>query len=143
MIRRPPRSTRTDTLFPYTTLFRSGSAFTIIAASPNPIHYKGFRKRPGCKVRFFMPVWSEDELELFRQATNSLTVRELRDRFSTFGGIPRYLFTEESEFHHSKDELDLAITDYRPDSHHILRAALGNKIGRASCRASVCRYVSI
>src|SRR3546814_12437435 len=30
MIRRPPRSTRTDTLFPYTTLFRSYSpaAFT-------------------------------------------------------------------------------------------------------------------
>src|SRR3546814_7267101 len=26
MIRRPPRSTRTDTLFPYTTLFRSYSA---------------------------------------------------------------------------------------------------------------------
>src|SRR3546814_3155259 len=31
MIRRPPRSTRTDTLFPYTTLFRSraGDALTI------------------------------------------------------------------------------------------------------------------
>src|SRR3546814_4930376 len=26
MIRRPPRSTRTDTLFPYTTLFRSRAA---------------------------------------------------------------------------------------------------------------------
>src|SRR3546814_11034635 len=26
MIRRPPRSTRTDTLFPYTTLFRSNRA---------------------------------------------------------------------------------------------------------------------
>src|SRR3546814_18723541 len=26
MLRRPPRSTRTDTLFPYTTLFRSGDA---------------------------------------------------------------------------------------------------------------------
>src|SRR3546814_1352652 len=26
MIRRPPRSTRTDTLFPYTTLFRSAAA---------------------------------------------------------------------------------------------------------------------
>src|SRR3546814_17284693 len=26
MIRRPPRSTRTDTLFPYTTLFRSATA---------------------------------------------------------------------------------------------------------------------
>src|SRR3546814_14545003 len=29
MIRRPPRSTRTDTLFPYTTLFRSFSVTTI------------------------------------------------------------------------------------------------------------------
>src|SRR3546814_5501272 len=28
MIRRPPRSTRTDTLFPYTTLFRSVSFWT-------------------------------------------------------------------------------------------------------------------
>src|SRR3546814_9992975 len=28
MIRRPPRSTRTDTLFPYTTLFRSEQQFT-------------------------------------------------------------------------------------------------------------------
>src|SRR3546814_16855682 len=28
MIRRPPRSTRTDTLFPYTTLFRSGPGKT-------------------------------------------------------------------------------------------------------------------
>src|SRR3546814_1655851 len=28
MIRRPPRSTRTDTLFPYTTLFRSQSCAT-------------------------------------------------------------------------------------------------------------------
>src|SRR3546814_19686100 len=28
MITRPPRSTLTDTLFPYTTLFRSGSTFT-------------------------------------------------------------------------------------------------------------------
>src|SRR3546814_11711190 len=27
MIRRPPRSTRTDTIFPYTTLFRSGLVY--------------------------------------------------------------------------------------------------------------------
>src|SRR3546814_15782974 len=31
MIRRPPRSTRTDTLFPYTTLFRSFHDFVIPA----------------------------------------------------------------------------------------------------------------
>src|SRR3546814_15908971 len=30
MIRRPPRSTRTDTLFPYTTLFRSADLRDII-----------------------------------------------------------------------------------------------------------------
>src|SRR3546814_7830834 len=29
MIRRPPRSTRTDTLFPYTTLFRSGEVLAL------------------------------------------------------------------------------------------------------------------
>src|SRR3546814_12761724 len=29
MIRRPPRSTRTDTLFPYTTLFRSANAVSV------------------------------------------------------------------------------------------------------------------
>src|SRR3546814_18651861 len=32
MIRRPPRSTRTDTLFPYTTLFRSARAAGAAAA---------------------------------------------------------------------------------------------------------------
>src|SRR3546814_8162649 len=32
MIRRPPRSTRTDTLFPYTTLFRSSKALAEAAA---------------------------------------------------------------------------------------------------------------
>src|SRR3546814_1068808 len=30
MIRRPPRSTRTDTLFPYTTLFRSHDAYAAL-----------------------------------------------------------------------------------------------------------------
>src|SRR3546814_9716079 len=34
MIRRPPRSTRTDTLFPYTTLFRSQH----MAAVDQPLH---------------------------------------------------------------------------------------------------------
>src|SRR3546814_19538662 len=32
MIRRPPRSTRTDTLFPYTTLFRSDELGPALAA---------------------------------------------------------------------------------------------------------------
>src|SRR3546814_2764541 len=35
MIRRPPRSTRTDTLFPYTTLFRSASTEYWYTALPD------------------------------------------------------------------------------------------------------------
>src|SRR3546814_6909040 len=35
MIRRPPRSTRTDTLFPYTTLFRSAIFLTPIGVGGN------------------------------------------------------------------------------------------------------------
>src|SRR3546814_5600380 len=34
MIRRPPRSTRTDTLFPYTTLFRSVEPVLLRAGGP-------------------------------------------------------------------------------------------------------------
>src|SRR3546814_21127342 len=50
MIRRPPRSTRTDTLFPYTTLFRSHAALRIV------------HDRPGCHGC----VASRTELELCR-----------------------------------------------------------------------------
>src|SRR3546814_7932548 len=35
MIRRQPRSTRTDTLFPYTTLFRSGRRAAELAVHPD------------------------------------------------------------------------------------------------------------
>src|SRR3546814_1166185 len=37
MIRRPPRSTRTDTLFPYTTLFRSVAGPFAAPAFPVPL----------------------------------------------------------------------------------------------------------
>src|SRR3546814_14744677 len=36
MIRRPPRSTRTDTLFPYTMLFRSALAVAQLHRGPGP-----------------------------------------------------------------------------------------------------------
>src|SRR3546814_20733669 len=47
-IRLPPRSTRTDTLFPYTTLFRSdrGSAFALPGISQKPASYGGRYPRP-------------------------------------------------------------------------------------------------
>src|SRR3546814_1216489 len=48
MIRRPPRSTRTDTLFPYTTLFRSASA----CSGPRSPHWRG---RRACLLRRIRP----------------------------------------------------------------------------------------
>src|SRR3546814_4106599 len=60
MIRRPPRSTRTDTLFPYTTLFRS-------AGRPSPPHrVLALPARRRCDpqdadpVRFVRPARSEE-----------------------------------------------------------------------------------
>src|SRR3546814_12863317 len=46
MIRRPPRSTRTDTLFPYTTLFRSQArtrAGGSLPAGDHPLHWQEAR----------------------------------------------------------------------------------------------------
>src|SRR3546814_2531979 len=62
MIRRPPRSTRTDTLFPYTTLFRSdtgrqrpwlcgfsnGAAMAASLLLSNPGAYSGLIMIDGC-----------------------------------------------------------------------------------------------
>src|SRR3546814_2963226 len=57
MIRRPPRSTRTDTLFPYTTLFRSdpgarsGSAATAHRHCRWPIARRDTSSPPGIALR--------------------------------------------------------------------------------------------
>src|SRR3546814_12310243 len=55
MLRRPPRSTRTDTLFPYTTLFRSPDrepAMTVPTATDIPTRVVvGFQLRIG-RARF-------------------------------------------------------------------------------------------
>src|SRR3546814_5458265 len=52
MIRRPPRSTRTDTLFPYTTLFRS------LLSLPLRFIFRT-RKRPS--VRPLVSAWRSEE----------------------------------------------------------------------------------
>src|SRR3546814_19037323 len=50
MIRRPPRSTRTDTLFPYTTLFRSPAPPVNPAPVHKPIAEKQSENRPTSPV---------------------------------------------------------------------------------------------
>src|SRR3546814_3289623 len=48
MIRRPPRSTRTDTLFPYTTLFRS--LLSALGESGGELHLVLAVVRPDCQA---------------------------------------------------------------------------------------------
>src|SRR3546814_12328456 len=45
MIRRPPRSTRTDTLFPYTTLFRSNRRRSGVAKAQETLRTAGDGRR--------------------------------------------------------------------------------------------------
>src|SRR3546814_2902605 len=49
MIRRPPRSTRTDTLFPYTTLFRSSHLVLSAGAFPEGEWRKIAAFNSGCR----------------------------------------------------------------------------------------------
>src|SRR3546814_3236625 len=51
MIRRPPRSTRTDTLFPYTTLFRSVDGSNVTQLTNDPADDRS-------------PAWSPDSAQL-------------------------------------------------------------------------------
>src|SRR3546814_13143371 len=60
MIRRPPRSTRTDTLFPYTTLFRSADGLMLLPPMvyvPKPhelaAHFRGVAERTGLPIMLY------------------------------------------------------------------------------------------
>src|SRR3546814_7007858 len=76
MIRRPPRSTRTDTLFPYTTLFRS--------PRPGELSFPGIGNREsGVEARccFESPVPNhESRRSIHVQRTHRLAERDPADR---------------------------------------------------------------
>src|SRR3546814_15902544 len=116
MIRRPPRSTRTDTLFPYTTLFRSGAAEVDAAAAvageaaehpvaAAPVHAAGDRRDHAVVV-----VAAAVALEVAAQVGPPVHAVGLRRA----GPV------------------------HRDD---VRAPAPGGQIGRASCRERVCQYV--
>src|SRR3546814_19082026 len=115
MIRRPPRSTRTDTLFPYTTLFRSPSNRpSNPQARPNSVPelcmltlYSYWRSSASHRVRI--------ALNLKGLAYEVVPVHFLRDGGQQFSEAYRSLNPQR-------------------------RVPLLGAIGRASCRDSVCRY---
>src|SRR3546814_11642930 len=114
MIRRPPRSTPTDTLFPYTTLFRS----TWAATSSDPLASAGrvLTRRPRCKTA---ARWHESA----------------RRCVCMYGRIEDG--TVPGPFKRLVAGLLRGLT-YKADS-ALADCLSGDEIGRASCRERVCQ----
>src|SRR3546814_11873756 len=115
MIRRPPRSTRTDTRFPYTTLFRSGQVGD--AAVDQPL--------------------ADAETQLGRELVEGRSFDELIEhlvepaRFDEGGHRQPRLILPRLIIGLTDALAQVADTD--------IPAA--DQIGRASCRERVCQYV--
>src|SRR3546814_16580693 len=69
MIRRPPRSTRTDTLFPYTTLFRSNVFDWYAATTPGVIPSSATQGREGRVKSKSVAVFAHLEAEIVDAVT--------------------------------------------------------------------------
>src|SRR3546814_20944342 len=119
MIRRHPRSTRTDTLFPYTTLFRS--------------EVKSLAMQTAKATKDI-----SEQITGIQSATGD-AVGAIRTIADTIGEIHEIATTIAS----SVEEQEAAT---REISRNAQEAAQGTqevsaKIGRASCRERVCQYV--
>src|SRR3546814_1851922 len=77
MIRRPPISTRTDTLFPYTTLFRSGASGGSRQHPRRPNSKKGAHATPPTKggEEITPHIHSPRKFNMFRRRAPTAAVR--------------------------------------------------------------------
>src|SRR3546814_13749414 len=78
MVRQPPRSTRTDTLFPYTTLFRSIDVLGPVT-KPTSVHQSKFSMGT---VLGLIALHGRAGLPEFDAALNDPATAEFRDRVS-------------------------------------------------------------
>src|SRR3546814_18290717 len=112
MIRRPPRSTRTDTLFPYTTLCRSFAMVRDYQGSHSGEHGDGI-------------VRSEFHREMFGERMVA-SFEWVKDRMDPAGLLNPNRLVRPPRMD------DRSLFRYPPDY---------AEIGRASCRERVCQYV--
>src|SRR3546814_19461760 len=113
MIRRPPRSPRTDTLFPYTTLFRSWRPRRWCSAKPATFLTDGRADRVQS-----LADQENDELAEIRRAVRTLC--------ADFPGEYWRDLDRKAEY---------------PTAFVKSLTEAGFQIGRASCRERVCQYV--
>src|SRR3546814_14435211 len=117
MLRRPPRSTRTDTLFPYTTLFRSLAA--VVGAVLAQLHAVGDHAHVAADQ-------ADVGAELGRLGAIDL-------QFPFDAGDLRAVLDVDEAAH-----LPHGLGDAQGDG---LDQRWIREIGRASCRERVCQYV--
>src|SRR3546814_11829644 len=111
MILRPPRSTRTDTLFPYTTLFRSCDAGLGIPGGP-----------PAGSVEILVDPRMVEVLDFGQRADrHHLPVREYRHAVAD-----------------SVQGVEVVGDEEHGQTQRLLQRA-DQEIGRASCRERVCQ----
>src|SRR3546814_7318201 len=145
MIRRPPRSTRTDTLFPYTTLFRSllnlRTAMTggeISSTGPN-----------SARVTLRLPNGAAYPIEGRLQfadvsvdaSTGSVTLRATFPHSQNLLLPGMFVRAQIIEGTASKALMVPASGVSRDEAGRPVVLVLDGKIGRASCRERVCQYV--
>src|SRR3546814_13397797 len=113
MIRRPPRSTRTDTLFPYTTLFRSCRAGRARhSASPCPAVPRGRR-----------PCHSSRSFHRLRQHVLVIAAHYLADRDA---GLDRLDHRRSDERRVGKECVSTCRSRWSPD-HSKKKTKIGHK----------------
>src|SRR3546814_2876246 len=99
MIRRPPRSTRTDTLFPYTTLFRSrsrrwwlrGRFDRVTDQAPVEFGYDPDPDNPGWMI------WGPRENAQFNSLYNPVRVKEEGAGLARVRIMPQPILTRSEE----------------------------------------------
>src|SRR3546814_15898883 len=113
MIRRPPRSTRTDTLFPYTTLFRSSAE----------------RSAAGCTVRL-----NKEPIIEYLNSNITLLKWMIANGYEDERTLGRRIKAMAAWLENPQL--------LEPDADADYAAVIDiDQIGRASCRERVCQYV--
>src|SRR3546814_12484948 len=114
MIRRPPRSTRTDTLFPYTTLFRSTGRL-----EPEPVEADIRLGRNEICYHYCPSVW--------------LQMKTVREHHGYAGGSIGFRVAKGVTLRFGRA---VPITSTREE---LVEKAGGEQIGRAACRERGCQ----
>src|SRR3546814_16249504 len=121
MIRRPPVSSRTDTLFPYSTLFRSGADWRHVRMTPDVDFFEELQKA-------IKESWPAPKMLILNFPGNPTTQCVDLDFFEKVVAICR---ENEIWLVHDLAYADIVFDGYKAPS----------EIGRASCRERVCQYV--